>query len=645
MILRRLTLSNIRAYATTATLTFAPPGARNTTLIHGLNGAGKTTLFEALNWVLYGDIVKYPGHLLNESLLRSVGEGDTITGSVSLEFEDAGEKYFLSRGVVGALTGGEVSEKQSGVEMYTIDALGNSKLVKGGDQRILQMLPSAIRTFFFFDGDKIAEFTRPGKEQDRQITRAVNDVLHLELLNRASQHLGDIARQINKKIAERGTAEVKDLQARLERQLALRDQLAENRRLIVAELEDATVRKGQIDHRYRDIENVAKQAARRSQLETEVRVCASRVEAAKVGLMQANLAAFSLPMSGVLAEAEDLLEEKRKKGEIPSDYKDQFLLDLLEHHRCICDRDLRPGSDPYIRVEQLLQQVVPNGLQEKALLLHGEAKRLLKSHDACKAAMLRCMSDIDSAHKDLDALQHELDEVNAALGAESHTDVLELESQRLSLEAEIGKHRTSLGGLEVQIESARAAVERLEKEFHAESQRQQGLKTLTREAAIASRAGNEIAAIRERLIGELRTDLSSEATRIFKAFTWKTDFFERVEVGEDYLLQLFDVNGRDMRGVMSMGETQLLSLAFILAMTAISDHQAPLVIDTPLARLDRNVRLNLAAALPDLTSQLVLFVTDTEMTPEVRSSLADRVGAEYRLSFSDGISQIVDGGL
>jgi DNA sulfur modification protein DndD len=212
---------------------------------------------------------------------------------------------------------------------------------------------------------------------------------------------------------------------------------------------------------------------------------------------------------------------------------------------------------------------------------------------------------------------------------------------------QIGKERdrliSELSRASIQLDKARGQYATDKKLFEDESAKEESLTLLRKESHLITSAASVLDQIKSHLIDDLRLELSAEATRIFKSFTWKTDFFKEVRVGEDYLLELFDEFGRDMRDVMSAGETQLLSLAFILAMTAISDIEAPLVIDTPLARLDKTVRSNLVNALPGLTRQLVLLVTDSEMDAGVRSNIDAFVGADFKLSFVNGESSVIPG--
>ena len=52
-------------------------------------------------------------------------------------------------------------------------------------------------------------------------------------------------------------------------------------------------------------------------------------------------------ISSYLPKIDDILEAKRKKGELPSDIKAQFIKDLLDNHRCICGRELIENTEWY----------------------------------------------------------------------------------------------------------------------------------------------------------------------------------------------------------------------------------------------------------------------------------------------------------
>jgi DNA sulfur modification protein DndD len=72
-----------------------------------------------------------------------------------------------------------------------------------------------------------------------------------------------------------------------------------------------------------------------------------------------------------------------------------------------------------------------------------------------------------------------------------------------------------------------------------------------------------------------------------------------------------------------------------MALSRISEEEAPLVMDTPFGRLSSAHRDTITRHLPDLADQLVLFVTDEEFRDQAKENLEPFVGAEYRLNFSD----------
>ena len=49
-------------------------------------------------------------------------------------------------------------------------------------------------------------------------------------------------------------------------------------------------------------------------------------------------------------------------------------------------------------------------------------------------------------------------------------------------------------------------------------------------------------------------------------------------------------------------------------------------------------RNSITLHLPDLASQLVLFVTDEELRDQARANLESKIGAEYRLEFDNETS-------
>ena len=70
---------------------------------------------------------------------------------------------------------------------------------------------------------------------------------------------------------------------------------------------------------------------------------------------------------------------------------------------------------------------------------------------------------------------------------------------------------------------------------------------------------------------------------------------------------------------LSAGQSLILTLAFVAALRAPTGYKFPLVVDSPLGKIDSGNRQNIAKRLPKYlpNEQLTLLVTDTEYTAKL----------------------------
>ncbi len=84
----------------------------------------------------------------------------------------------------------------------------------------------------------------------------------------------------------------------------------------------------------------------------------------------------------------------------------------------------------------------------------------------------------------------------------------------------------------------------------------------------------------------------------------------------------------------SAGERQLYALALLWALRLVSDRQLPLVVDTPLARLDEMHRWRfIHDYVPKVSNQVLLFVTDTELDADLLVALRPYLAHIYRMDY------------
>lgn len=106
---------------------------------------------------------------------------------------------------------------------------------------------------------------------------------------------------------------------------------------------------------------------------------------------------------------------------------------------------------------------------------------------------------------------------------------------------------------------------------------------------------------------------------------------------------LKDAKGRPLeKRVFSAGMKEMYALSLLWALSRASGQELPIVIDTPVARLDTtNRRALFEKYLPYAGHQVVVLSTDHEVDVEWAKRLAPYVSKQYRLDYDASIDSTV----
>lgn len=136
-----------------------------------------------------------------------------------------------------------------------------------------------------------------------------------------------------------------------------------------------------------------------------------------------------------------------------------------------------------------------------------------------------------------------------------------------------------------------------------------GQKRAARAATVAQMID---AILTEALPGEVGA-VAEAMTDAFRAMSHK-GLVDRVDIGPDCTVRLLTKSGSEITSLAaSAGEQQLFSLALIHAVLRVSKRSFPIIVDTPLGRLDERHRIALMQQFASLPGQVILLSTDTEV--------------------------------
>ncbi|MCJ8508645.1 AAA family ATPase [Rhizobium lemnae] len=143
----------------------------------------------------------------------------------------------------------------------------------------------------------------------------------------------------------------------------------------------------------------------------------------------------------------------------------------------------------------------------------------------------------------------------------------------------------------------------------------------------------------DQIVPEYYAALADKVSSNYRQLAHKT-VIQRIEINEDGSVKIFDAAGADIsQAEASAGENQIFATSLISAVGGLVGSQLPLVIDTPLGRLDTAHRERVLDFFKNGGSQVIILSQPEEVGGRYYDQIADSISAEYTLSYrsDDGL--------
>jgi len=622
MIFKSLELQDFGIYAGRQRLDLEAKRNRPVILVGGTNGAGKTTLLEAFTLCLHGRRALGPriSQDVYEAHIRSrfhvaPNEEAVEECAITLAFDHVqsgrSSDYVVSRRW-RRTSSGSVKEALS----LTLDGAEIDDLSDASRQDFLDsLLPPGLAGFFLFDGEQIQALA--DDENGEYLADAVKRLLGLDLIDQLQVDLRRYA----------GGATTKE-DAELEKSLdeAEREAVEAKEQVALAKETRAMLQteQDQLDARLaRARDRLAREggtlAAERGKLEKEARkaegeatVAAEQLRALIAGLLPFAIAQRLADGVAERLEAEQVAEEDeviaRRIKAVAADLKSELqtksgkpvtstVRKLLAVDSGSRGRRLHEVSaaERAVMLEQL--GVVRDGVRADASKL---GKRLRRAQEKSEQTDRRLKEVPDSDA--LAPLVEDLQEVEHQRG--------ELSSERERLDEELRQAEHELAAAERKLRRAQEESEQASKGVES--------------AEVAHRTVRLLSAYRERTELRRLEKIELEAARYFNRLSRKGELLSKITIDRDrFRVRVIRWDQTELpKERLSAGEKQLLAIAILWALAQASQRPLPVVVDTPLARLDQEHRRRLLTEyLPNVSHQVVVLSTDTEVDVEAAKEL------------------------
>jgi DNA sulfur modification protein DndD len=141
---------------------------------------------------------------------------------------------------------------------------------------------------------------------------------------------------------------------------------------------------------------------------------------------------------------------------------------------------------------------------------------------------------------------------------------------------------------------------------------------------------------KQALLEKKVAQLQEAVTECFNLLCRKKDALRKIRIdARNFSVTLFDRQNRPLpKTQLSAGEKQVYAISMLWALGRTSGRPLPIVIDTPLARLDsKHRRLLIQHYFPMASHQVIILSTDTEVDQSYFDELRHPVARAYHLDF------------
>lgn len=638
-------IKNYRQYAGTHEITFPiisdKDNYRNVTVIQGVNGSGKSNLLNSITWCLYG-IETHSispslnlSEILNDKIRSEMLPGQSIDVTVQIRaIRDDGRRVVFNRIVNFYMDSSSLKHLDPEFNVL-VESGRNFTPHPEPISEVNKALPQKVNSFFFFDGERLDDFFK--QNSATTIRKAVLDVSQITILDLTLEHLDEVVSIVRKKIKHKDPKAIKAHQELIAAEKT-RGKSRERMKELVLQIEENDEKKIEFWNRSnaqnREILIIQRKSYEKLQL--DIKEYDSELADLKqnaVDLIITNGPAILCV--DVIEPLYNTLETELKKGTIPGRLPSQLVKDLLETGICICGRDLSKDECKN-ELKNLLKEKEDEGILRDFFLLKYLIANMRETSSDFSQSVLGIRKKMRRLEKDVQTKRSKLREVSAKLDTlvedsiDSRFSFTQLDDIGRDLEREKAVLEPLLEEAEKQYGKAKRAFDRAAKKDQADQNKQ-------RKVDLGEEVIGHLTDIREKLVDETREILQNKTKKYFLKLIWKKETYVDIRISEEFKISVINNLGTDCLTMLSAGERQVLALSFLAALREVSGFDAPIVIDTPLGRISKKPKANIARLLPKFfgDSQVVLLVTDEEYTDKVRNLLSERVSIEYELDYNE----------
>lgn len=652
MLLKKLTFDNYKTYYGHQEVDFYIPKKvreneeKNIILLGGLNGAGKTTILKAILYVLFGKRGFSPAehkrvfsNVINNTFFDEGGRDCSVTLVIETDQHEEWAlkvKWSFDHNKRLINENRDLTVKKSGATVGKTVRIDN---IDTFNRFMDKMIPYHAAPFFIFDGEEIKDIIL--RQNSEEMKEAIHKITGMETYKLLLADLSSIKNNIEKELAKAVDqkslkhldSELKEFEEQIQDLEKKRDRVFSEQRKtenLINEVKGKRNEKISLNSKSREV--IVKKQTR---VETELQIAKDEF----ANYFKEN--AVNILLKDKIAELQKTLKSEhnlRQKKLI----QEAKLLPYEKFMGQLLSREITPSLSP----EQLQQlknigkeiwaqeNNIQKDIPEESTEIHDVSSKdynyLVNLSIKDRHYIINLINKIEKLNQELEALETEIRNAPETVDISAENDSIDLLTKKLgeynlklkSINAKLNK--VNDGKANVLNKLTRMSGQ--DADYDALKKRLDYIQKLIR---TMNTYVHEMTTMKANFIKE---EFSSMLTKLFR----KQDEFGKIEFDiSTYTVRLYNDRNQEISiQDRSAGEMQMISSSLIWALTKASDLSLPMVIDTPLGRLDSYHRNHLINHYyKELSEQVIILSTDTEITQDYIDFMQEHSYKQYMLDY------------
>ncbi|MEA4920770.1 MAG: DNA sulfur modification protein DndD [Clostridiaceae bacterium] len=644
---RRFTIENYKSFQFPTELFFQDgEKGKSIFLVGGMNGAGKTAIMEGINYCLYGG--------KPEEIYRAINRKSLALGNASVSFElEIEMDDFTPLLVKRSWSAGATDEPKAKDLEERLVVVRDGKRVSVQNKQMWQdfiraTIPPGITQFFFFDGEKIQEIAADDHSELR-LKSSLEAALGIEYINKLSSDLLYIKQEERKGFVEISDedlefkeSELKLQKSKLYKLTKEREELREDIRSF-KELNDEAKKRfianfnmePETKDTIREIEKRRIQVSNSiGQLDNEIKVLCEKY------------LPYSL-LGGMFSDIKKQIDTERESSQVDA---------IKQNADQLAKRIVRAVEEPEPIYTQKLSEQKMLELQNRIFMILSKdtsgtiGNKILNLSDRDAAKILQKVDELEKSEvfliKPLLEEKRELEIEVKSLEASLKNGVVTQSEKEIfeQIQMEIEGYTTQIGRKTEQARILEESILNLEKklkDLELEIEKLYEKHNVSKSKADFIEECDAISGLLNQFVVRMRKNkvhlLQEKTYEMYKLLSSKSGLIKDIAINDKtYEITILDRSGQVIKkSGLSAGEKEVFALALLWGLAQTSELKLPIIIDTPLSRLDSAHRDNIVRNyFPNAGHQVIILSTDTEIDNNYYRILENHLSGAASLVFN-----------